>query len=437
MKIINIKNIEYNLNLAILFCIAPIGYFAPIAEWLLISLLSCFSLIKFTINSFKLNYSNIFLFISICLVFLNSYFISTNSFRTLEVIGPKTGIILAVFIVIMITSKNNIPNISRILAPPVLIVSLIIFCDLYFNTEIRSTLASLIGDKPTSISANYDRGILILTAMMPITIAILYNKKKYIYGSIIFILILSIIIIGPNDTARVTLFCSLIASIIVYFLGPKSFISFGIVAAIFILFLPILSIKIFPKIGTIEKPVERVVACKLITEDKLKYFIRKSNGKDCYRMVPWQAHPSGRSMIHRILVWEFVGKEILNKPILGYGLGTSRLIGQNIILTVPNINEEIKGGIPLHPHNSFLEIWLELGIIGITILYFIWFKIIKFGYYLRRKSYILGTGACTSIISIFIISNLSFGFFQAWWMSSIGLIFLVIIQACKDNKTIS
>ncbi len=70
-------------------------------------------------------------------------------------------------------------------------------------------------------------------------------------------------------------------------------------------------------------------------------------------------------------------------------------------------------------------------------LIFIWFKIIKLGHFLRTKSYILGTGACTTIISIFIICNLSFGFFQAWWMSSLGLIFLLIIQAYKDDNAIS
>jgi len=242
---------------------------------------------------------------------------------------------------------------------------------------------------------------------MPITIAILFEEKKYLYGSIIFILVSSIIIMVPNDTAKITLICSLFSFLIIYFFGPKSFISFGIVSAIFILFLPLLSSKVLPKLGTYEKSVE---------------------------MKPWQETSTGGSLIHRILVWEFVGKESIKRPVFGYGLGTSRLIGQNIILNIPNSNKEIKGGIPLHPHNNFLQIWLELGIFGIAIILFIWFKIIKLGYFLRTKSYILGTGACTTIISIFIICNLSFGFFQAWWMSSLGLIFLLIIQICKNNK---
>ena len=37
MNNINIKNIEYYINLTILGMMAPVGYFAPLAEWILIS----------------------------------------------------------------------------------------------------------------------------------------------------------------------------------------------------------------------------------------------------------------------------------------------------------------------------------------------------------------------------------------------------------------
>ena len=68
------------------------------------------------------------------------------------------------------------------------------------------------------------------------------------------------------------------------------------------------------------------------------------------------------NLVHRVLVWEFVSKEISKKYILGNGLGTSRLIGQNIILDVPKVNQDIYGAVPLHPHNNILEIWVELGV---------------------------------------------------------------------------
>ncbi|MDB9762735.1 O-antigen ligase family protein [Alphaproteobacteria bacterium] len=289
-----------------------------------------------------------------------------------------------------------------------ILTSICIFLDLFFNTEIRSNLAILAGDQPTSESGNYSRGIIILTIMMPLSVAMYLNEKKYNLAIVIFTLATVIIILGPNYSSKIALICALLSSLLIYFFGPRSFLCFGILSITIILSLPILSTKLFPVITNIDK-------------------------NNSYYM-PWKSIPSGGSIMHRLLVWEYVGSEIYKKPLLGHGVGTSRLIGQNIILNVPNSDIQIKGGIPLHPHNNFLQIWLELGIIGTIIITLIWIKVIKFGIRVRKNSYILGTGICSSIVTIFVICNLSFGVFQAWWMSSIAFIFL-ISNIFKESKT--
>ena len=406
-----IKNIFNFINYFTLACIIPIGYFAPLGEWLLLSLLSITTLLYIFINHSKVNYNNLFIFsISILIIFI-SYYWSINPERTSEVIGPISGIIIAIFIVLNITQNNKILNIENLIGIPLIITSLCIFSDMILNTEIRSNLAMLAGDAPTSRSANFGRGIIILLMIMPFSVAMYINKGKILLALGIVILVSAIVILGPNHSAKIALFITILSSIIIYFLGPRSFLYFGIISIIFILFLPIISSKILPPIGSIEK----------------------SN----YYNVPWQKTAIGGSIIHRLLVWEYVANEIYKKPLLGYGTGTSRLIGQNIILNVPNTNQEIKGGIPLHPHNNFLEIWLELGLLGIIIISILWMKIIKYGIQMRQDSYIIGTGVCSSIVTIFIISNLSFGVFQAWWMSSIALIFLIILQFSKKEQKIN
>ena len=406
-----IKNIFNFINYFTLACIIPIGYFAPLGEWLLLSLLSITTLLNIFINYSKVNYKNLFIFsISILIIFI-SYYWSINPERTSEVIGPISGIIIAIFIVLNITQNNKILNIENLIGIPLIITSLCIFSDMILNTEIRSNLAMLAGDAPTSRSANFGRGIIILLMIMPFSVAMYLNKGKILLALGIVILVSAIVILGPNHSAKIALFITILSSIIIYFLGPRSFLYFGIISIIFILFLPIISSKILPPIGSIEK--------------------------NNYYNVPWQKTAIGGSIIHRLLVWEYVANEIYKKPLLGYGTGTSRLIGQNIILNVPNTNQEIKGGIPLHPHNNFLEIWLELGLLGIIIINILWMKIIKYGIQMRQDSYIIGTGVCSSIVTIFIISNLSFGVFQAWWMSSIALIFLIILQFSKKEQKIN
>ena len=404
-----IKNIFNFINYFTLACIIPIGYFAPLGEWLLLSLLSITTLLNLFINYTKVNFNNLFIFVISILIIFISYFWSINHERTSEVIGPISGIIIAIFISLNITSNNKIINIENLIGIPLIITSICIFLDIIFNTEIRSNLATLAGDQPTSKSANFGRGIIILLMIMPFSVAMYFNKGKILLAISIIILVSTIVIFGPNHSAKIALFITFISSLIIYYLGPRAFLYFGLISIIFIIFLPIISSKILPPIGDIEK--------------------------NNYYNVPWQETRPGVSIIHRILVWEYVSSEIYKRPLLGHGAGTSRLIGQNIILNVPNTSQEIKGGIPLHPHNNFLEIWLELGLLGIIIINILWMKIIRYGFKMRQRSYIIGTGICSSIINMFIISNLSFGVFQSWWMSSLALIFLVILQSTKHTNS--
>ena len=421
------------INYFTLACIIPLSYFAPMGEWLLISFLSLATIIDCFINKTKIHLNNLFVFILILLIIMISFYWSINTERTLEVIGPITGIIIAIYITLNSSSNNHIISIKNIIGVPIILTSICILSDIILNTEIRSSLAIIAGDAPTSKSGNYSRGIIIITIIMPLVVALyIYNNNKLMALSV-FLLVSLMILLGPNDTAKMALICALISSIIIYFLGPRSFLYFGIIAYIFILFLPIISTKIAPQIAHIEK---NITVIKPLVGSRINSDTRTQIGNTNYskETLPWQKTSIGGSIIHRLLVWEYVGSEILKKPLLGNGIGTSRLIGQNIVLNIPNTNQEIRGGIPLHPHNSFLEIWLELGLLGIIVISFIWIKIIKFGMNIRKNSFVIGTGVCTSIITIFVIYNLSFGVFQAWWMASIGLLCFIILKSCKYTK---
>ena len=436
------NNKIYNyINYFTLACIVPLGYFAPIGEWLLLSFLSIATLMNCLINRTKINLSHLTIFLLAIFILLISYYWSINQDRTIEVIGPLSGIIFGIYIILNISSNTNIKSMDNLIGIPVILTSILILSEIVLNTEIRSSLAILVGDQPTSKSANFSRGIILLTMIMPLSITLYINNSKNFAAFSVLLLVSFVVFLGPNDSAKIALMCSMISFLIIYFLGPRSFIYFGIVSIIFILCLPIIATKIFPALSNMDKNIEVITECNedKLTSDKWK---KINNSNNCKTKIAWQQTATGGSIIHRLLVWEYVGKKIFSKPILGHGVGTSRLIGQNVILNIPNTNQEIypeghleiKGGIPLHPHNNFLEIWLELGLIGIILISVVWIKIIKFGIKIRKDSYILGTGICTSIITIFVISNLSFGVFQAWWMASIGLIFLVILQACKYEK---
>ena len=463
----NIRVFKF-IKYTILACIFPIGYFAPLGAWLLISILALSVVIKFLLNGSKIKLDNFYIPLIAIFLILVSYFYSINPDRSLSAMSSAIGMIIAIYIVLNTSNGSIIKNFDKIIGIPIFLTSLCIFLDLVFNTEIRSSLALLVGDKPTSESGNYSRGIIILTMIMPISVALFINNKKYIFAFIILILISLVVMLGPNESSKVALILSYLTTLIIYFLGPKSFFYFGALSLLWLLFCPFIAIKVIPPIKNIYYEIESTVPCENILisarrhnnpeinknlsqnhkfvlryTDDSKLIVKFGNNlhtykilknDNCMRKHSWQEFRSVGSILHRLLIWEYVGKTILNKLIIGHGIGASRVIGQNIILNIPHTNLEIKGGIPLHPHNNFLQIWLELGLLGTLIISLIWIKIIKFGITIRKNSYILGTGVCTSIVTTFVISNLTFGMFQAWWMASLGLFFLLIVIASKQKN---
>ena len=211
------------INYFTLACIVPLSYFAPVGEWLLIGFLTLATIVKFLLKRFKINLDNSYIVLISMFLFIISHLWSINPDRTMEVIGPMSGIILSIYIVLNISSTNIIKNIDNIIGIPLLLTSLCIFLDIVFNTEIRSGLALLAGDKPTSDSGNFSRGIVILTIILPISVALFINNKKYILAFLVLILVSIVVLIGPNEAAKMALILSYFTALIIYFLGPKSF----------------------------------------------------------------------------------------------------------------------------------------------------------------------------------------------------------------------
>ena len=306
----NIKIFNY-INYITLACIVPIGYFAPMGEWLLISFFALATIVKLILNNFKINFYNFYIIIILIFLFIISYLWSVNPYRTLGVIGPISGIVISIYIVLNLSASNIIKNIDNLVGIPLLLTSLCIFLDLVFNTEIRSSLALLAGDKPTSASGNFGRGLVIVTILLPISVSLFINNKKYILAFIVLILVSSVILIGPNGSAKIALIGSYFSALIIYFLGPKSFKLFGIISLIVIFFSPLISGIILPKIVNINFKVSEIITNDLLLKNleiKPVDFIDKELPPK--RLVQWTLTRQGGSIIHRLLIWEYVAKEI-------------------------------------------------------------------------------------------------------------------------------
>lgn len=136
------------------------------------------------------------------------------------------------------------------------------------------------------------------------------------------------------------------------------------------------------------------------------------------------------SLHHRITIWQFAGQRWLEKPLLGWGLDASReMPGAEGRYRVSLEQARSMGWshgydeqfLPLHTHSIAVQWWLELGVPGGILLAVLVWLITRKVIAARGNPNIRAITAAAAI-SIMVVSLLSFGAWQSWWLSTIWII---------------
>lgn len=130
------------------------------------------------------------------------------------------------------------------------------------------------------------------------------------------------------------------------------------------------------------------------------------------------------SAAHRLLIWSFTGDHIAERPLLGWGLDSSRAI--------PGGDQEARPGqnwLPLHPHDAALQVWLELGAPGAALFALL---IVVFWLGLDRlpgpRIYTAAAGGSLSAALAPLFA--AYGVWQEWWVGTLALVlFLIVVMA--------
>ncbi len=147
------------------------------------------------------------------------------------------------------------------------------------------------------------------------------------------------------------------------------------------------------------------------------------------------------SAIHRVDIWRTTARRIFEDPWFGHGFDSSRMLygpeTSRSIYLVPDAPEGPHGvlsePIPLHPHNSVLQIWLELGFAGAVLL--IVFLAIAYSRVmsprLTRSARFIATAY---VFSALVVASASFGAWQSWWLSVICLTAFALRAALRETQ---
>lgn len=126
--------------------------------------------------------------------------------------------------------------------------------------------------------------------------------------------------------------------------------------------------------------------------------------------------------IHEILVrseiWHGVSGKILESPLLGYGIDSARYL-QHITLA----NTYQRHSNIWHPHNMFLQIWLDIGLVGVLIVCGL---VISSWIAIRKSDPITRPAILASITMLALFCLVTHSFWQTWSMSLIATVSIII-----------
>jgi O-antigen ligase len=121
------------------------------------------------------------------------------------------------------------------------------------------------------------------------------------------------------------------------------------------------------------------------------------------------------SWAQRVGYWTYALERIGEHPWRGWGLDASRAFSPHI---------------QLHPHNGALQLWLELGLLGVAAAALIW--AFAFRRLARDQRSFVAAGACASAAVYVFFGAISFGVWQEWWLA-LGA-FVAVIAALADAE---
>ncbi len=119
---------------------------------------------------------------------------------------------------------------------------------------------------------------------------------------------------------------------------------------------------------------------------------------------------------HRIEIWHKTSEKIFENPVFGHGFDSARVMGQESV----DVAGKMMQVIPVHPHNAFLQVWLELGLVGVLLLAAL-IGLMLVGIGSARSGRVRSGVHAATLASYLVIALISFGAWQTWWIAAAWL----------------
>ncbi len=134
----------------------------------------------------------------------------------------------------------------------------------------------------------------------------------------------------------------------------------------------------------------------------------------------------------RVGIWARSSQLIAERPLLGHGFHASRWLGSAAATQDNEGSADTVAPLPLHPHNAALQIWLELGLVGIlialTVIAGLWRAIGRLADEVSQA----GATACLATFAVYAL--VSFGFWQSWLQALVWLAVVLVSLGAEARR---
>lgn len=393
--------------LSILFLIPVVGLFSGLSVAASVPLFT-FGVLVALRKSLEFNIKNYKLEISFVLWILASYLWSLNPPNSfLSGIKFSTEFFIGLVLIKNIAKIDiSITKIEKVIIAALFCAIVAFFAEYLTGGKMSLMFRELTQKKESHIFFlhNLDRGVALLALLSWVVIGIFLQQKKWLLASLIYFVTLTVLILSDNLAGLV-----------------------GHIAAIMVFFATRFTIFRNPKI----------LCCLLLAGSALMIiFAFKVNALE----VALENDTLPLSAKHRLFIWNFVAESSQENPILGIGFNSSRIfpVGDEQIISL--FGHRLHP-LPMHPHNNIMQVYFELGAIGLILYLSLACKyllIIGRNYRVattEEKSIISAKYACFSLY--FIISMISYNMWQSWFVASaifIGALFVLVDGKNKFHR---
>lgn len=146
------------------------------------------------------------------------------------------------------------------------------------------------------------------------------------------------------------------------------------------------------------------------------------------RAIPdgWHQALASTSSSARVRIWTAFGAMAGAAPLLGHGFGASLALGSApaAIAVAADLRPMLDVG---HPHNAFLQVWVELGTLGALLIAALFALGARAAAAWRAA--VLGP-LVVAAAGVGAVALVSHGAWQAWWLALIGVLIL-LLQAAR------